>query len=317
MLKTILSDYENLLNKHFKLVMDDSQILEFEFKDVNFMHLIGLHKLDDISIIQKFNDKNDKIHNAKKIYADISNGVITYDELAKSKKIKDILESRLNYFSSDTIIKLIHKEEVIHFNPSIVSLRNSKATKLEKIDYIFFETIEVDGEGYLQFCLAFENRSTKNYPTTFFLEKSDLYVSGQKCKNIVVLNIESTKCNEFKIYWDKVRLSMKKNSHFKWLEKKAAIYGYTVEELNQGNVNEIDIGENDLIEVKKHLDLLRIDEVKMVYLPFIPEASTWNNEQKRYIANYIDSSENKNVTPSQVKKKLSEYNKINIASYIN
>ena len=67
MIRELLIDYENLLHKKFIIELEDAQILQFEFKNVNFMHLIGLHKLDDISVIQKFNDIKNKVYNARKI----------------------------------------------------------------------------------------------------------------------------------------------------------------------------------------------------------------------------------------------------------
>lgn len=307
MIRGLLFDYENLLHKKFIIGLEDSQILEFEFKNVNFMHLIGLHKLDDLSVIQKFLDKNNKVYDAKKLFGDIRDGIITDDELLKSNKIDEIQESRLNYFSSETILRLVHSEEVIHFNPLKVQFENGKNTKLEKIDYIFFETIEISNENYLQFCIGFDIKDNKNYPSTFFGEKSNLYIYNQERKNVVSICIKSKEGVEFEIYWKNVRLSMKKNSHYKWIEKKAATYDFDTDDLNTEAVNKLRGKSDELTEIMRHFELLRLDEIKMVYLPYIPEAGKWNNEQKRYLLNYIDSQEDKNVTPRVIQQKMNNF----------
>lgn len=307
MIKNLLIDYEKLLHKKFIIGLEGSQTLEFEFENINFMHLIGLHKLDDISSIQKFKDKNNKIYNAKKIYDDIKNGIITVDELFKSSKIDMIMESRLKYFSAETIMRLLHSEDVIKFSPFKVQFKNGENTKLEKIDYIFFETIEISKENYLQFCIGFDNKNITNHPSTFFMEKSNLYIHNQIRKKVVSLYIKSKESIDFKIFWHNVRLSMKKNIHYKWLEKKGIIYDFDIDDLNTKAIYKKGIKPDELNDIIRQFELLRLDEIKMVYLPYITDADKWNNEQKKHLVNYIDSLENKNVIPSLIQQELDNF----------
>lgn len=160
MIRDILLDYEKLLHKSIQLCLEDSQLISFEFKDVNFCHLIGLHKLKDISIIQKFNDKNNKLVTAKSLYQDIKNITISDLELETSTHYPKIKSSRLDYFSSDRIYSLLKGEDIINFSPNKV-VSKKRNSNLKHIDYIFYETTEINGEKYINFCLGFENITSK------------------------------------------------------------------------------------------------------------------------------------------------------------
>ncbi len=78
-------DYEKILYKSIQIGLEDTQLISFEFKAGNFAHLIGLHKLKDISIIQKLNDENNKFVTAKSLYLDIKNEIVSDSEFEASQ----------------------------------------------------------------------------------------------------------------------------------------------------------------------------------------------------------------------------------------
>lgn len=307
MIRKALLDYEKLLHKKIKIGLEDSTSFEFEFKDVNFMHLVGLHKLDDVSYVQKFIDKGNLAYNAKRFYTDIKKSVITDEDFERSLKYEDIKNRRLNYFKSSTILRLIHNEEIIKFNPLKVVFKND-FTKLKDIEYIFYEIIEIEN-NYLQFCIGFDKKDYKNHPCTFFMEKTDIYVNGQDHLNVISLSIEAKDNIEFKINWELVRLSMKKNSHYKKLLKLEEECGFVTNEFKIGDLDKLNIDAEKKEYIEKELRLLRYEEIQKVYLNYVPGAEKWTNAQKGYLMKCIDESQNKNFTPKEIISFLDQFSK--------
>lgn len=49
-LQELAKEYEKLLNKKFCYIFQEKKIIEFQFKRENFYHLLGFHKLGDVSV---------------------------------------------------------------------------------------------------------------------------------------------------------------------------------------------------------------------------------------------------------------------------
>ena len=94
------NDYMRLKNCRAEYLLRNGMIIGFVYKEENFIHLIGLHKLIDIQLIQLFNDKSNKTVQTKYIISRIKKGKFT--------------------------------DAVINFNPRLI---NSKI----KSDYLLFE----------------------------------------------------------------------------------------------------------------------------------------------------------------------------------
>lgn len=297
MIREALFDYEKLFGKKMGLSLENLDLISFSFRDYNFIHLIGLHKLTDIPIIQKLNNKNNKLVTAESLYYDIKNGKVTNDIFELSEFYDSIKENRLNYFNSERIIRLIRSGEVIHFSPNKVTSKN-RTTKLEKIDYIFFEILETNHKNHVNFCLAFSNVNLKNYPSTFFMEKSDFYRNNQDILGVLSLFIDSGVDKEFKIYWENVRKSMKNNTHYKYLSNLQNKYNFNIDKLYQENINKLDICEECLNDINKHYQFLQMEEIQKVYIPYLPEAKKWNNNQKKFLLDKINY--NKDYLPNEI-----------------
>ena len=54
------NDYIRLKNCRAEYLLSSGIIIDFTYKEENFIHLLGLHKLTDIQLIQLFNDKSNK-----------------------------------------------------------------------------------------------------------------------------------------------------------------------------------------------------------------------------------------------------------------
>lgn len=54
------NDYTRLKNCRAEYLLSNGIIIDFTYKEENFIHLLGLHKLADIQLIQLFNDMSNK-----------------------------------------------------------------------------------------------------------------------------------------------------------------------------------------------------------------------------------------------------------------
>lgn len=55
------NDFIRLKNCRVEYLLSNGMIIHFTYKEENFIHLLGLHKLTDIQLIQMFNDKSNKV----------------------------------------------------------------------------------------------------------------------------------------------------------------------------------------------------------------------------------------------------------------
>ena len=65
------NDFMRLNNCRAEYLLSNGQTIDFVYKEENFIHLLGLHKLIDIQLIQLFNDKTNKMVQTKYIISRI------------------------------------------------------------------------------------------------------------------------------------------------------------------------------------------------------------------------------------------------------
>ena len=77
------NEYIRLKNCRVEYLLTNGMIIDFTYKEENFVHLLGLHKLEDIQLIQLFNDKNNKKVQTKYIISRIKKEKFT-DAMVKA-----------------------------------------------------------------------------------------------------------------------------------------------------------------------------------------------------------------------------------------
>lgn len=163
------NDYIRLKNCRAEYLLSNGMIIDFTYKEENFIHLLGLHKLTDIQLIQLFNDKSNKKVQTKYIISRIKKNKFT-DAMVKASVFYSDIEARYESFSYDNLTTLTYTDAVINFNPLLI---NSKI----KSNYLLFE--QKSNNEYNHLGIA-EDRNTKNrYIETFFHQTSDMYLKGQ------------------------------------------------------------------------------------------------------------------------------------------
>lgn len=174
------NDYMRLTNCKAEYTLENSIKIAFTYKEENFAHLLGLHKLKDIQLIQFWNDKNNHTVKLKTVINQIKKSIFT-DEMVKSSIHYYKIQDRYESFSYDNLTTLNYTDAIINFNPTLI---RSKI----KSDYILFE--EKLNSEYNHMGIALDTSSTHRYVETFFHESTDKYLTGQTI----------VKVNQFTLY---------------------------------------------------------------------------------------------------------------------
>ena len=168
-LKKKYLDYMRLENCKAEYELEDGTKIEVFYKEENFAHLLGLHKLKDIQLIQFWLDKTNKTVKLGTVINKIKNESFTENMLKASVFYQDI-QDRYENFSYENLTTLNYTDAVINFNPNIIK------SKI-KSDYILFE--EKENQEYNHMGIAQDKNTGSRYIETFFHEPSDKYIAGQ------------------------------------------------------------------------------------------------------------------------------------------
>ena len=179
-------DYTKIINYTFKYEFESGNCLEYKFSKNSFPHLIGLHKLTDLPIIQRFNDKNDSMVSAKYLISKIKQEKLTEEDLKSSVHFEKIVD-RYQFFSSENLFSMTYTDVIIDFDVSLL-----KKSRLVNTQYILYEE---ENEGYRQLCVAQNPSTLQYYAETFFYEPSNDYIKGQvheKIRRMQIIAPDST-----------------------------------------------------------------------------------------------------------------------------
>jgi hypothetical protein len=164
------NEYIRLKDCRAEYHLSNKTTIAFTYKEENFIHLLGLHKLIDIQLIQLFNDKSNKKVQTKYIISRIKKNKFT-DSMVKASVFYNDIADRYENFSYENLTTLTYTDAVINFNPALI---NSKI----KSDYLLFE--EKKNHGYNHLGIAIDTATQKRYIETFFHQATDMYINGQQ-----------------------------------------------------------------------------------------------------------------------------------------
>ena len=102
----------------------------------------------------------------------------------------------------------------------------------------------------------------------------------------------------FEIYWEQVWEALQKNSHYKKLKSQYVMANGSID------ITALETCTDE--EVLKHYELLQLDALDKIYLPYMKEDFRWTNDEKRFILQKF-KEEKRDLSPSEVKQLLSEY----------
>lgn len=168
------NDYARLIGCRAVYELENGLSIEYTYRKDNFVHLIGLHKLDDILLISMFNDKSNLKVNTRTVIKNIKNGKLT-DSMVNNSAFFPVIKERYNSFSYDNLTTLNYTDAVIDFNPALINSRL-------KSDYLLFEERPVNEYNHLG--IAIDNQNGVRYAETFIHADSNYYIKGQKISKI-------------------------------------------------------------------------------------------------------------------------------------
>jgi hypothetical protein len=164
------NEYIRLKDCRAEYHLSNGSTIVFTYKEENFIHLLGLHKLTDIQLIQLFNDKSNKKVQTRYIISRIKKNKFT-DSMVKASVFYNDIADRYENFSYENLTTLTYTDAVINFNPALI---NSKI----KSDYLLFE--EKKNHGYNHLGIATDTVTKNRYIETFFHQATDMYIHGQQ-----------------------------------------------------------------------------------------------------------------------------------------
>ena len=176
-------EFKAIINYTVEYKLKNEQTLCFKLKQLDFPHLIGLHKLIDIPIIRQFNDKGNKKIGARYIVGNIKKEDKLTDETIRNSKYFHTIQNRYHQFGKDNLLTLFYADAIINFDAAII---NSNL----KTSYILFE--QKGNKSYNHLCIA-EDANGNYYTESFFHEPSDLYIRKQKTSKVKTVRIYDKK----------------------------------------------------------------------------------------------------------------------------
>lgn len=171
-LEKCLEYYDFLLDKefHYKLKGNKSTYkFKLFFTPGNFPHLIGLHKLKDIEIIRKFNDKENQDISANTLCKMIKNKKLTYKMIEKSDFF-NLMKNRITYFRN--INELVLSDQFVKF--VVDKTEDGSKVKAEFIVYL------EKNNKYMHLFIAKNLETGYYYPETYIVSDDDYFIKNQK-----------------------------------------------------------------------------------------------------------------------------------------
>lgn len=179
------NEYKTIVNYRVEYELDGQIVFDFRFKQSDFPHLIGLHKLVDIPVIGQFNDKNNKTVGTKYLISKIKQEKILTDSIICGSSYFKEIKDRYFGFNKNNLLSLSYTDVIINFNPLLI---NSTLNA----DYILFE--KQSGQGYNHLCIA-QDRNGARYAESFFYNPNDLYIRNQNIVKVKKVTIYDAKNN--------------------------------------------------------------------------------------------------------------------------
>ena len=298
-IRDIIEDYEKLIKTNIQIPLSNGDTIKFTFNPQDLPHLLGLQHLVDNPVLFEYSEKRLSASDLYKRMCSVGEDAVDTDEFEKSIYFDEIYNGRIRYFSSEMILDIIQARQIVKFDSAKIK---NFPTKLDKIEYMFWKRYKDKNNNYGYFGIGFMasgKASDINYPNTFFFRLDNEYI----CYQEVVLPYSILKKDKngvkfFEIYWDQVWQGLEKNKHYRKLKNEYA--------QEDGRIDNVAIERSSDANILKHYELLQLDALDKIYLPYMKEDFRWTNNEKRLILQKLKET-GKDLLPSEVKQLLSEY----------
>lgn len=298
-IRNIITDYEKLIKTNIQIPLNNGDMIKFTFNPQDLPHLLGLQHLVDNPILFEYSEKRLSATDLYNRMCSDGEDAVDIDEFEKSEYFDELYNGRIQYFSSDMILDIIQAKQIVKFD--YTKIKNF-STKLNKLEYMFWKRYKDKNDNYGYFGIGFMASGKSNdinYPNTFFFRLDDEYICHQeKVLPYSIMKNDKFGAKMFEIYWEQVWESLRKNNHYKKLKNK-----YVMED---GTIDVQTLETCVDVEILKHYELLQLDALDKIYLPYMKKDFRWTNDEKRFILKKI-KCQNRDLMPNEIKHLLNEY----------
>lgn len=298
-IRNIIDDYEKLIKTNIQIPLSNGDMLNFTFNPQDLPHLLGLQHLVDNPVLFEYSEKRLSATKLYKMMRGNCNDTINIDDFENSIYFKELYDGRIKYFSSEMILDIIQARQIVKFDSGKIK---NFSTKLDKIEYMFWKQYKDNDNNYGYFGIGFMSSgkdSDINYPNTFFFRIDNDYISHQEqVLPYSIMKKDKYGNKSFEIYWEQIWQGLVKNKHYKKLKD---IYV-----LEDGKIDVIAVENSMDTEVTKHYELLQLDALDKIYLPYMKNDFRWTNDEKRFVLQKMKET-NENLMPNEIRQLLNEY----------
>jgi len=155
--------------------LEGGQVVRLVFRGANFPHLLGLHKLTDLPLIQRIGFHSRKGMSAMALFKEIQRGRLTLADAQRSS-FYALIDLRVESFGSYSLGVLLHTDFMIDFDPKLIF------TDLNKARFLLVQRYQ---DHYTHLALGEEPDGSGFFPLSYFVDSRDYYLRNQKCIRIV------------------------------------------------------------------------------------------------------------------------------------
>lgn len=297
-IRDIIADYEKLIKTNIQIPLSNGDTIKFAFNPQDLSHLLGLQYLVDNPILFEYKEKRISATDLYNRMCSDGEDAIDIDDFENSEHFDEIYKGRIQYFSSEMILDIIQSRQIVKFDYTKVK---NFSTKLDKIEYMFWKKYKDENNNYGYFGIGFMSSgksSDINYPNTFFFRVDDEYICHQeRVLPYSLMKKDKNGVKTFEIYWEQVWEALRKNSHYKKLKNHYV--------LENGAINFDALESCSDKEILKHYELLQLDALDRIYLPYMKRDFRWTNDEKRFILHRLKGEE-RDLMPNEVRDLLNE-----------
>lgn len=287
-LQQLAVEYSRLLNKKFCYVFSGGIEIQFQFKMENFYHLLGFHKLTDVTVVKMVENhklkKEDFFKYVKDgritmdstdaaIVGDYDDKILNIQDSNKKSDLGEIKTHRFQFFSETQVLELLRNDPVIDFD------KEECETDIEA-DKVFFKLIAEKSRN-LNLFVGYDDDVKRHFVSTFFVEmEKDKFLikkdgDSQPLLKILSRKVIDTQNNaviDFFIKWHNVRGEFVNESFYRgqtrlktWINDKHIS--------SKQVLNEIDTQRKLLAQYKEEVEQLRVqfDVLELIEQLDIPE----------------------------------------------
>lgn len=161
--------YERLRKNIYRISIEDGTVIDLKFFRENYHHLAGYQHLGD------FPDISAPLQGTDQFYREIKNKTIKESQLRQSTKFESIAK-RIEFFGKLEEILMAGESKII------VEFDDTKVDSIIKAIYFLYKREGTPySDDYIIFILfiGYDYDKHKYFPTTYIVEDSPKYLSGQ------------------------------------------------------------------------------------------------------------------------------------------